>query len=59
MSASQLRTWGKVVLANPYSCAFYGWSYADWYFGRTDVKDALTYLGTLATSRAPSSCRKH
>ena len=57
MSASQLRTWGAVMLANSYPCAFLSWAYNARYMNRSDIKSAKAYLAGKARSRATKSCR--
>jgi hypothetical protein len=57
MSASQLRSWGSVMLANSYPCAFLSWAYNARYMGRSDIKSAKAYLANKARSRSTKSCR--
>jgi hypothetical protein len=57
MSASQMRSWGAAILADPYPCAFLSWAYNTKYLKRSDIKSAKTYLAGKARSRATKSCR--
>ena len=57
MSASQLRTWGAAMLADPYPCAFLSWRYNSRYMGRSDIKSAKAYLAGKARSKATKSCK--
>ena len=62
MSASELRNYGTVLLNNSYpgsySCAYYNWMWDSAYYGRTDIKAALTDLATKARNHAKTSCRQ-
>ena len=57
MSASQLRSWGSIVMNEPYACAFFNWKYNATYNARTDIKAAMSTLLQAAQSRSPISCR--
>ena len=57
MSASQMRSWGAALLADPYPCAFLSWAYNSRYMGRSDIKSARSYLAGKAGAKATKSCR--
>ncbi|HEX7336235.1 MAG TPA: hypothetical protein VF252_03415, partial [Gemmatimonadales bacterium] len=57
MSASELESWGSVLLDNSYPCAFLSWQYNAKYMGRSDIKAAMTRLAGKARSHATKSCR--
>jgi len=57
MSASQLRSWGSVLAAQSKVCGLALVSYDATYFGRSDVKDAITAVAGKARDRAATSCR--
>lgn len=57
MSASQIRSWGSVLLNSSYACAFLSWQYDTRYMGRSDIKGALNYLSSKARSSGSRSCR--
>lgn len=56
MTASQLRSWGSALLAEPYACAFISWKYNETYFSRSDIRSAFAELREKARSRAKKSC---
>jgi hypothetical protein len=57
MSASQVRSWGGALLAEPYICAFISWKYKASYFGRNDITSALTELSKKARDFPKKTCR--
>jgi hypothetical protein len=57
MSASQVKSWGAALMANPQACAMLSWRYSSTYFGRSDIKSANSYLGYKAKNRSRTSCR--
>jgi hypothetical protein len=60
MSASDIRSLGRVLAAEPYACAFSMWKYdkADpSYLQRSDIKAALVEVGEVAANRPWMSCR--
>lgn len=57
MSASELESWGNVLLGSSYPCAFLSWKYDSKYMGRSDIKSAMTRLAEKARNRATKSCR--
>ncbi|HET6798216.1 MAG TPA: hypothetical protein VFH40_13735 [Gemmatimonadales bacterium] len=59
MSADEIRTWGKVMLDEPYVCAFFIWKYNEQYFARPDVKAALLELNDQAKKHPRQECRRH
>jgi hypothetical protein len=58
MSASELRTYGTVVLNQSYPCAFFMWAHDVPYYGRTDIKSAMAALSTKAKAHAKTSCQQ-
>jgi hypothetical protein len=57
MSASQLRNWGTALLAPAQVCGLLLARYDSDYFGRSDVKDAVSILRGKAAAHAATSCR--
>jgi hypothetical protein len=59
MSASQVRSWGSLMLNESRStaCGFFGWRYDGRYHGRSDIKKALSYLSSKAKAQPRVSCR--
>jgi hypothetical protein len=57
MSASQVRSWGDVLLSDPYVCAFISWMYDGPYLSRPDIKAALSELSEKAKSHPEQACR--
>jgi hypothetical protein len=58
LTASQLKTFGSVLLSSSYVCAFIPWQYNADYFSRTDIKSAMEFLSKKAKRHAPSSCQR-
>jgi hypothetical protein len=58
MSAAELKKYGTALLAQSYICAFSMWRYDATYYGRSDVKTAMSGLSAKASSHARTSCRQ-
>ena len=58
MSAAELKKYGTALLAQSYICAFSMWRYDATYYGRSDVKSAMSELSAKASSHARTSCRQ-
>ena len=58
MSASELRTYGTAVLNQSYGCAFFMFQHDTPYYGRTDIKSAMTELSGKAKAHAKTSCQQ-
>ena len=58
MSASEVRSYGTVLLNHAYTCTFYNWMWDSPYYGRADVKAALSELATKARNHIKTSCRQ-
>lgn len=58
MSATELRTYGNVLLNQSYACGFYMWTNNTSYYGRTDIKSAMVELSAKARIHAKTSCRQ-
>jgi hypothetical protein len=56
VSASQLKSWGSLLVTHPQSCAFFGWGWNTSYFGRSDIKAAVTQVSSKAKGRNRQSC---
>jgi hypothetical protein len=56
MSASEIKTYGSVLLNQGYSCGFYNWTYDATYYGRSDIKSAFGDLSTKAKNHLKTSC---
>lgn len=57
MSAAQVRSYGTALLNQSYICGFHTWMWDTKYYGRTDIKSAMTALSTKAKGHARTSCR--
>jgi hypothetical protein len=58
MTASQVKSWGSALLAEPNICAFLTWKYNKEYFERADIKEALAELGEKASDLPKRSCHR-
>jgi hypothetical protein len=58
MSASELRTYGTAVLNQSYACAFFMWAHNTTYYGRSDIKSAMTEISGKADTHAKTSCQQ-
>ncbi len=58
MSATQLKSWGTVLLKQSYGCAFFMWQYNSAYYGRSDIKAAMAALSPLAKAHPKTSCQQ-
>jgi hypothetical protein len=59
MSASQVRSWGSIMLSESKStaCSFFNWRYDTKYHGRSDIKKAISYLSSKTKAQPKVSCR--
>jgi hypothetical protein len=57
-TASQIKSFGSVLLGSSYACAFLSWQYDPTYFAQTDIKSAMELLSKKAKRHAPTSCRQ-
>jgi hypothetical protein len=61
LTATQIKDFGSVMLADPYPCAFISWQWEkgqdDAFMTRSDIAAAMTYLGQKAAAHAVSSCK--
>jgi hypothetical protein len=58
MTASQVRSWGNALLAEPYVCAFFIFRYNPDYFARADIQGAAAELSEKARSLPNRLCRR-
>jgi hypothetical protein len=58
LTASQVKTFGSVLLSSSYVCALISWQYDGGYFSRADIKSAMVFLSKKAKHHAPSSCQR-
>lgn len=58
MSANELRNYGTVLLNQSYACGFMMWTYNATYYGRSDIKSAMTDLSAKAKAHVRTSCRQ-
>lgn len=58
MSAAEVRSYGTALLSQSYLCGFGMWEYDATYYGRADVKAALSDISARARSHAATSCRQ-
>ena len=58
MTASQVRSWGSALLAEPYVCGFFMFRYNPDYFARADIQAVMTELSEKAQSLPNKPCRR-
>lgn len=58
MTASELKNYGTALLNQSHVCGFLMWQYSSSYFGRSDVKSAMSALSYKARTRTKTSCRQ-
>jgi hypothetical protein len=58
MSASEIRNYGSAMLGQSHACAFFNWTHDTGYYGRSDIKSAMTEVSAKARSHAKTSCRQ-
>jgi hypothetical protein len=58
MSATELKNYGTVILNQSYACGFIVWAYNSTYYGRSDIKSALSNLSSMARSHVKTACRQ-
>jgi hypothetical protein len=58
MSASELKTYGTVLLNQSYACGFINWQHSLTYFGRSDVQSAMATLSNMAKAHVKTACRQ-
>lgn len=56
LTASQVKTFGSVLLGSPYACAFISWRYDAAYFSAPDIYSAMEFLSKKAKRHPTSSC---
>jgi len=57
MSSTEIRTYGKLLAADPYVCSFQIWKYDPDYVGQRDVADALLEVAQVGNSLSHESCQ--
>jgi hypothetical protein len=58
MSAAEVRSYGSALLGQSYVCGMGLWEYRSGYYGRADIKSALSDISTKARNHAKTSCRQ-
>ena len=58
MSASEIRSYGSALLAQGYACGFFNWTFVSDYYGRSDIKSAMSDISAKARVHAKTSCRQ-
>jgi hypothetical protein len=58
MSPSQLRSWGTILMNEPYACGFFNWRYDSRYNALPDIQEAMTALAQMAESHPKTPCRQ-
>lgn len=58
MNASEVKSWGSALLAEPYVCAFISWRYIEGYFAQPGILAAIEELGDQARSLPKKDCRR-
>ncbi len=56
MSASQLRTFGSIMAADPAVCALVGWRHDSRFLNQTGMRSAVEAVADVARSRKGASC---
>ena len=56
MTATQVKSWGSVLLGSTYPCAFISWHYDEGYLSSGAIKDAMDYLRNKAEGHTLKSC---
>ena len=57
MSSTEIRTYGKLLAADPYVCSFQIWKYDPDYVDQRDVADALLEVAQVGNSLSHESCQ--
>jgi hypothetical protein len=57
MTSTEIRTYGKVLAADPYVCSFQFWKHDPEYLGQRDIADALLEVAELGNGLAHESCQ--
>jgi hypothetical protein len=57
MSSTEIRTYGKVLAADPYVCSFQIWKYDPGYLGQRDIADALLEVAQVGNSLSHEGCQ--
>lgn len=57
MSSTEIRSYGKVLAADPYVCSFQIWKYDPDYLGQRDIADALVEVAQVGSSLSHESCQ--
>jgi hypothetical protein len=58
MSASEIRSYASALLAQGYGCGFFSWAHDSDYYGRSDIKSAMSDMSSKARAHAKTSCRQ-
>lgn len=58
MSANEIRTKGAAMMAPARACGFFMWTYNSTYYGRSDIKSAMTEVSNKAKAHVKTSCRQ-
>jgi hypothetical protein len=58
MSASEIRKYGGAMLGQSLACAFFSWQHDGGYYGRSDIRSAMSDVSAKARSHARTSCRQ-
>lgn len=58
MSASEIRNYGSAMLGTPLACAFFMWTHDPKYYGRSDIRSAMSSVSDQARGHSKTSCRQ-
>ena len=58
MSASEIRSYGSAMLTEGLGCAFVQWTHDTKYYGRSDIRSAMSDVSQKAKAHAKTSCRQ-
>jgi hypothetical protein len=58
MSASEIRQYGKAMLAPARACGFFNWTHNQPYYERSDIRNAMAEISALARAHRRTSCRQ-
>ena len=58
MSPSQIRQYGYAMVSEGLACGFFSWQHDTNYFGRSDIRSAMSDVSARARNHAKTSCRQ-
>ena len=58
MSASEIRSYGAAMLRPDLACAFVNWTHDSDFYGRSDIRSAMTEVSSAAKKHIRTNCRQ-